>query len=358
MRLTWGRMAAASGTSNRFALLSLLKQEAASRSNSPSRPSASHSSRNASQTPQPKQQYRTIEERLRTYPEEWGYTNLTPQQLAICGFYYDDDDLTDLCICPDCGIERDIHEMDEEGEQTNEELLTQHADCTLADIIFDLVINYESIHKDPKPQISETPSQPSPLPPPPSSTQSSHSSKILQNKENSMENAAATPPHPAPADYSKQSRLTPSPASPSRPSYAAIASRHWPPTPPSPSPSSPLSSPPSSSLPSPSKPHRTASTPLALKSKVPTLSTYQAKPTITSPQISSPVLSIHDLERRFQHTPNPYNTIHPQYVTRTSANNALTRLLHAIADLLGSCNMTETKISKMNAVRATIRTPN
>ncbi|PVH90508.1 hypothetical protein DM02DRAFT_436291 [Periconia macrospinosa] len=322
-------MAAASGSSNRFAPLSLLKPEAASRSNSPSRPNASHSSRNASPPPQPKQQYRTIEERLRTYPKEWEYTNLTPQQLATCGFYYDDDDLTELCVCPDCGVKREILELDEEGERTNEELLTQHADCTLADIIFDLVINHESIYKDPKPQISEMPSQPSPLPPPSSSTQSSHSSKILPNKDNSMENAAATPPHPALADYTKQS-----PLSPSRPSYAAIASRHCPPTPPSPL---------------PSKPHRTPSTPLAPKSKLPTLSTYQSKPVITSPQISSPVLSIHDLERRFQHTPNPCNTTYPQYITRTSPNNALTRLLHAIADLLGSCNLSHIPISELTA---------
>ncbi|XTI86716.1 hypothetical protein V2W45_1383503 [Cenococcum geophilum] len=83
---------AAAAASNRFAPLSSPRSSpAASRSNSLSRSDASQRSRSASRPP-----------RLENYPLTWIYTDLPPQQLAICGFSYSMKSGKDTCFCHVC----------------------------------------------------------------------------------------------------------------------------------------------------------------------------------------------------------------------------------------------------------------
>ncbi|OCK95403.1 uncharacterized protein K441DRAFT_658826 [Cenococcum geophilum 1.58] len=206
------------------------------------------------------------------------------------------------------------------GEWSNDDLLNSHEeDCLLADTIFDMINNVSEIYTPNSYPRSRTPEILS-LPSPPSTSP-------LQ--ERPSEYAAATPPPLTSTDTPTQpSPSSPRLVSPVRPSYAAVASRPYP-TSPSP----------------PSKPRQSlACTPPAPTT---TLRTSRASPPASattpsrrrSPHTSSPVLSIHDLERRFQNKPSPLYDQHLYHSTRNPPNTSLIRLLHAIADLIGSYNM-------------------
>jgi regulator of sirC expression with transglutaminase-like and TPR domain len=64
----------------------------------------------------------------------------------------------------------------------------------------------------------------------------------------------------------------------------------------------------------------------------------RATPPHQSSPSSSPVLSIHDLERRFRNRLSPIQDRYNQQCRRKPPSVTLARLLHAVADLLGSCD--------------------
>ncbi|KAH8691853.1 hypothetical protein BGW36DRAFT_410440 [Talaromyces proteolyticus] len=146
------------------------------------------------------------------------------------------------------------------------------------------------------------------------------------------ERAAAThPPPPSKTTPSPSPPLSPRPASPVEPSYATV----------------PSLPPPTPSL-TPSKPHRTTTpTPPAQNSTPPTPvvtpTTPKTTPQPRPKQTSSHVLSIYDLERRFQHTPTPFYNPQRHISPRKTPTTALARILHSIADLF-ECHTSPTNV--------------
>ena len=310
----------AAAASNRFAPLSSPRSSpAASRSNSLSRSDASQRSRSASRPPSnTSASSRNLARRLENYPSTWTYTDLPPQQLAICGFSYSTKSEKDTCFCHICDKVMSVQWMVTLGEWSNDDLLDFYEDCLLADTIFDMINNVPEIYtpnSHPRSRTLEILSPPSPPP----------STSPLQ--ERPSEYAAATPPPLTSTDTPTQpSPSSPRLVSPVRPLYAAVASRPY------------------LTLPPPSKPRQSlASTPPAPTTTLRTSRASPLAPATTpsrrrSPHTSSPVLSIHDLERRFQNKSSPLYNQHLYHSTRNPPNTSLTRFLHAIADLIGSYN--------------------
>ncbi|KAF1813163.1 hypothetical protein P152DRAFT_457523 [Eremomyces bilateralis CBS 781.70] len=115
------------------------------------------------------------------------------------------------------------------------------------------------------------------------------------------------------------------PASPTRPPYITVASRHCP-TP--------------SGM---SKPDRSVASPQPTPmTTIRTPRTSSSAPASTTqrraPHASLPVLSIHDLERRYQNKSSASYDWNPREPSSNPPSDALTRLLHAVADLLGLYN--------------------
>jgi hypothetical protein len=290
--------AAATTSSNRFTPLSESIPSPANRSPSPSPPDACQrspsrcASPSAPPVPQP---YRTTASRLDTYPLTWTHKDHSIEQLAFCGFCYTQDSGEDECICHICNQVISLRELVMENKDSNNDLLCYHGeDCILADTIYDLINSPQNVYSP-----NDAPQS---RPPP--------------------EQAAASPPSPLSAPNNMPIQQSPSPPRPVAPagiSYASIAARP-PPIPSSPSPSSSSS---------PSRPPRSpASTPLPARTQAYRHSQHR----------SSPVLSIHDLERRFQNKSSPFFTQRSNHTARGSPSNALSRLLHAVADLLGPYN--------------------
>ncbi|KAK7177601.1 hypothetical protein PSPO01_16350 [Paraphaeosphaeria sporulosa] len=294
-----------------------------SRPTSPS-PSNASSHRTASPTPSDASQpYRTIASHRETFPTTWNH-NISPKRLATSGFIYfgENEHGEDTCECNIC--DESITVTDVEDVTINDLLGLHSPECLLADILFNL-INHMRTRTAPAatPQTPPTPVMPSPPSshPPPSKQASSRSSSP---RECSPRPPSPRPPQPCPTQIPV----------PPRPSYAAVAASPSPkgdrnPSPPPP----PHQQRPSYPPPSASKPPtmKAPSTPVAT-SRTPTT----APPRRRSPYTSSPVLSIHDLERRFQNKPSPfYNQYHRQSLGRPHAS-AVAQLLHAIAELLGS----------------------
>ena len=326
---------AAATSSNRFTPLSIITSDLESRSpptspQSPrnTSPTRSDASLSRSTSPSPSnvaQPYRSNATRRATYPEIWSHTNLPPIQLASCGFRYFAEFYKDACICHVCNTYVTMQELDTEKEHSNNDILCLHAqDCILADTLFDLMNNPTDIYTMTDRSRSRSfISSPLPLSP------------VKSTRECiSSIGAAANSPVPSPSSSSdvpmEASPSTPHlpstyPLSPARPSYAAVAAR-----PPStlrtPTPKDqrpPFPKPLSSSSPQPTN---------AATSSVRATTPHQSSPS------SSPVLSIHDLERRFRNRLSPIQDRYNQQCRRKPPSVTLARLLHAVADLLGSCD--------------------
>jgi len=210
-------------------------------------------------------------------------------------------------------------------EHTNNSILALHAqNCILADTLFNLMNNPLDIYtpincscsqssilllillspiRSPQECISlkETAATPRPLLP------SSSSNKPI-------EPSASSPRLPSPR-----------PLSPARPSYAAVAAQ-------SPSalrtPTPKPRRPPFSKPPSPRSPHPTTAA---------TNSARVTPPHHSSPPSSSPILSIHNLERRFHNRSSPIQDQYNQQ-SQKPPTATIAQFLHAVADLLGSCD--------------------
>ena len=163
---------AAAAISNRFASLSSPRSSpATSRSNSPSRSDASQRSRSASRPPSnTSASSRNLARRLENYLSTWTYTDLPPQQLAICGFSYSTKSGKDICFCHVCDKVMSVQWMVTLGEWSNDDLLDSYQeDCLLADTIFDM-INNVSIYTPTSHPRSRTPEALSSPSPPPSTS--------------------------------------------------------------------------------------------------------------------------------------------------------------------------------------------
>ena len=332
-------MAAATSpaASNRFAPLASPPE--ASRSTSPTRPDASQPPRSAS--PPPPKLRHSIISRFRTYPTTWTYTQLAPRQLATCGFSCEPLKEGE-CFCPVCEERIDIPELISEGILTNNGLLGEHTeDCVLADTIFDMFNNAKDIYTELDQSLTQSLKGSSPT----SSTQPpAESPQGLPPRED-----AAAIPSPA-STRIPQALISPSrSSSSSRPSYAAVASCHCPTSPSLPlkfrqpstkTPPKPITKPPPQS-------QRPAPRTTAMSSqRAPSHATFHtianpATPSSTptrhhTPHPSSPVLSIHDLERRFHRT-SLLHRLRPNQTVNQQPSMLLPQLLYTVANLLESC---------------------
>ena len=281
---------AAATSSNSFMPLSIIISNLESRSlpispQSPrdTSPTRSDASLSRSTSPSPSyvaHPYWSNATRRATYPEIWSHTNPPPIQLASCGFRYFAEFLEDACICHVCDTYVTMQELDTEKEHSNNDILHLHAqDCILADTLFDLMNNPADIYT-----MTDRSRSRSSI----SSPQSLSPVKSTRECISSIGAAANSPVLPPPSSFLQW------------PTYRRIAI----------SPLFALHSPAFThatlicSCGCPISVNLTHSNPEWPASSVP-INSVRATPPHQSLPSSSPVLSIHDLERRFRNRLSP-----------------------------------------------------